>query len=184
MGQVTCQSCGHSVSDIARFCPRCGGTVASWTPPSAVGDWPPQPQPPPPQQPYQQPYQQPQPYQDPYQPTQPVYQPQPTYQQPYPPPMQPNYYLQQPLAPISYPVERKDKTAAVLLAIFLGNFAWLYTYKRDAWKFWLTFALHITIFNPLWTWILLFLPNFALYIWSIIDMAARPQEFYDQYPNR
>ena len=31
----------------------------------------------------------------------------------------------------------KDKVVAVILAIFLAPFNWLYTYKRDAWKFWI-----------------------------------------------
>ncbi len=30
----------------------------------------------------------------------------------------------------------KTKTAAVLLAVFLGPWTWLYTYRRNAWKFW------------------------------------------------
>ncbi len=30
----------------------------------------------------------------------------------------------------------KSKTAAVLLAVFLGPWTWLYTYRRNAWKFW------------------------------------------------
>jgi len=31
----------------------------------------------------------------------------------------------------------KSKMIAVLLAVFLSCFGWLYTYKRNAWKFWL-----------------------------------------------
>ena len=79
-------------------------------------------------------------------------------------------------------VERKDKSAAILLAIFLGGWTWVYTYKRDAWKFWLSLALHLTLFNPVWTFLLLFLPNIGLYIWAIVDVAVKPQQFYDHYP--
>ena len=79
-------------------------------------------------------------------------------------------------------VERKDKSVAVLLAIFLGLWTWVYTYRRDAWKFWLNLMLNLTLFNPLWTWIFLFIPNIGLYLWTIIDVAAKPQYFYDNYP--
>lgn len=79
-------------------------------------------------------------------------------------------------------VQPKDKNAAVLLAIFLGGWTWVYTYKRDAWKFWLSLGLHLTLLNPLWTWVLLFLPNLGLYVWSIVDVAVKPQHFYDNYP--
>lgn len=34
----------------------------------------------------------------------------------------------------------KTKTAAVLLAVFLGPWTWLYTYRRNAWKFWIGLA--------------------------------------------
>lgn len=82
-----------------------------------------------------------------------------------------------------YAVERRDKTVAVLLAVFLGLWTWVYTYKKDAWKFWLSLALHFTVFNPLWTWVIGFLPNIALHVWAIIDVAVKPPQFYDYYPN-
>jgi hypothetical protein len=98
--------------------------------------------------------------------------------------MQPFYGNTPPQQPmVGYPVERKDKTVAVLLAVFLGFWTWIYTYKKDTWKFWLSLGLHLTLFNPLWTWILAFLPNIALHIWAIIDTAVKPQQFYDYYPN-
>lgn len=98
--------------------------------------------------------------------------------------MQQNYYMNTPpQQAMAYPVERKDKTAAILLAVFLGFWTWLYTYKKDAWKFWLCLGLHLTIFNPLWTWLLGFLPNLALHVWAVIDVAVKPQQFYDYYPN-
>ena len=176
MGQVACQSCGNVVLDTARFCARCGSTISGWTPPSAidqqVNEQPFYQQPPYQQPPYQQPYQQ-QPFQQqPYQ--------QPGYPQPYQQPQ--GYPYGQAPMPV-YVVERKDKTAAILLAVFLGGWTWLYTYKKDAWKFWVSLALHITVFNPIWTWILLFLPNIGLHVWAIIDVCVKPQQFYDYYPN-
>jgi hypothetical protein len=151
-------------------------------PPSAVENQPPPYQ----QQPYQQqpyqhqqpPFQHPTPQPPPYQ--QQNYQ-QPTYQQT---PLVPQSYGFAP-APMPAYIERKDRTVSLLLAILIpfGFWTWLYTYKKDAWKFWLSLGLQITIFNPLWTWILLFLPNIGFYIWAIVDVAAKPQQFYDYYPN-
>ena len=76
---------------------------------------------------------------------------------------------------------RKDKAVAILLAVFLSFFTWLYTYRRDAWKFWLGLGLNLTIFNPVWTWIILFVPNFGIWIWAIVDAAVKPREFYESY---
>ncbi|HKG21607.1 MAG TPA: hypothetical protein VKC34_06875 [Blastocatellia bacterium] len=93
--------------------------------------------------------------------------------------MQPAYGA----APAPAYAERKDRVAAILLAVFLGGWTWVYTYRRDSWKFWLVLVLNLTLFNPLWTWLLLFLPNFGLHLWAIIDVALKPQQFYDNYPN-
>jgi hypothetical protein len=176
MSQRTCSSCGNAVAATARFCPRCGASI-EWTPPTAVD--PSFNEQNPSAARSTQPYSQsPDPYRPP--PPQASYQPyaqQPVYQQPQY--MQPAYGP----APAPYYSERKDRTAAILLAIFLGGWTWIYTYKRDSWKFWLTFVLNLTLFNPLWTWILLFLPNFGLHLWAIIDVAVKPQHFYDNFPN-
>ncbi len=168
MSQAPCHYCGNLIDSAARFCSRCGSTV-NWTPPSAVD----------PSPPYNQPYNQPYPRQDAYQP--------PPYNQPYhqgaretQPYHQPPAYPVPHMMPVY--VERKDKSAAILLAIFLGGWTWVYTYRRDAWKFWLSLILNLTLLNPLWTWLLLFLPNIGLHIWAIVDVAVRPQQFYDNYP--
>ena len=34
------------------------------------------------------------------------------------------------------PPRPKAKTVAVLLAVFLGYWTWLYTFKKNTWKFW------------------------------------------------
>lgn len=69
----------------------------------------------------------------------------------------------------------KDKTVAVLLAVFFGFWTWVYTYKRDAWKFWLNLGLGIV---TLGFWAL-----FVSYPWAIIDAAVRPASYYQNYPN-
>src|SRR5215469_12611378 len=103
--------------------------------------------------------------------------------QPAPPPA-PGPHGQQ--APYAYRLP-KNKTTAVLLAIFLGFIAWMYTYERDAWKFWT--ALAITVGDGLLTavtlglWLFVAIPlGLGIWIWAIVDAAARSQQFYDVYP--
>jgi hypothetical protein len=69
----------------------------------------------------------------------------------------------------SHTLKSKDKTAAVLLAVFLGLWTWCYTYKKDAWKFWLNFGLFVVSIG-FWTPV--------AWIWAIIDASRRPAEFY------
>ena len=177
MSQSLCSSCGNAVVATARFCPRCGASL-SWSPPSAVDPSLNE------QHPNaarsSQPYSPPDPYRQPQYPQYPQASNPPYVQQPV---YQPPQYMQQAYGAAPAYVERKDRTAAILLAIFLGGWTWIYTYKRDSWKFWLVLVLNLTLFNPLWTWLLLFLPNFGLHLWAIIDVAVRPQHFYDNYPN-
>ena len=180
MDSENCRNCGNPYFRGAKFCPKCGVATAAG-PPSAI-------EPPNQYQPYEPPYTPPsiprpapppryddqQPYQAPYY-QQPAY-PQPTYTQPY-------GAGGQGLAPISYYPEPKDKSVAILLAVFLGCWTWIYTYKKDAWKFWLCLGLNLTVFNPLWTVFVLLLPNIGLWIWSIIDVATKRDEFYRNFPN-
>ncbi|RME52987.1 hypothetical protein D6783_03215 [Candidatus Woesearchaeota archaeon] len=67
---------------------------------------------------------------------------------------------------------KKSKTTAVVLNVLFGQLGWLYTYKADAWKFWLN--------------LLLLIPTMGLWgivgtIWAIIDAAVKPREFYEDY---
>jgi hypothetical protein len=62
----------------------------------------------------------------------------------------------------------------VLLAVFLGFWTWCYTYKRDAWKFWLNFALTLVTFG-------LFVV--VAWIWAIIDVSFKSPEFYRDFSN-
>ena len=76
------------------------------------------------------------------------------------------------------PAIPKDKTAAVLLAVFLGIWTWVYTYKRDAWKFWLNLGLMIPLtLLTLGFWVI------VPWIWAIIDVAVKPSEWYQNFPN-
>lgn len=69
-------------------------------------------------------------------------------------------------------VKPKEKTTAVLLAVFLGFWTWCYTYKKDAWKFWLNLGLSAVTIGH-------WLP--VAWIWAIIDAARRPKEFYSNF---
>jgi hypothetical protein len=71
----------------------------------------------------------------------------------------------------------KDKNLAVMLAAFLAFWTWLYTYERDATKFWI--GLVVSMAGPF----LLFLPNVAVWVWSIADAARRPSDFYTNFPD-
>lgn len=66
----------------------------------------------------------------------------------------------------------KSKTVAVLLAVFFGFWAWLYIYKKSAWKFWVNLALNVVTFGIF---------GFASWIWAIIDTAVKPDAFYESF---
>jgi len=67
---------------------------------------------------------------------------------------------------------KKSKVTAVVLACVFGIWSWAYTYKFDAWKFWLNLLL---IFVTIGYW------GIVAYVWVIIDQAIKPEEFYDKY---
>jgi hypothetical protein len=69
-------------------------------------------------------------------------------------------------------VKEKDKTTAVLLAVFLCFWTWCYTYKKDAWKFWLNLGLGVVTVGH---WLI------VAWIWAVIDAARRPKEFYSDF---
>jgi len=76
----------------------------------------------------------------------------------------------------------KSKGAAILLAVFLSFWTWVYTYKRDAAKFWIGlvlglvgFALTLVVVG----WLLLF----AIWLWAVIDTATKDEQYYVRFPN-
>lgn len=93
----------------------------------------------------------------------------------------------------------KSKTTAVVLAIFLGFWSWLYTYKKDFKKFWIYLGIILigaagigilisSMPSPTladygtWVW-LYFLINASSYMWGLINSIGRPDSFYTNYPN-
>jgi hypothetical protein len=80
----------------------------------------------------------------------------------------------------------KSKTASILLAVFLGFWTWLYTYKKDAWKFWvglglgiLDIVLIIATFglSIFFTWII----SFGIWVWAIVDVCVKDSKWYSSY---
>ena len=82
-----------------------------------------------------------------------------------------NQYMQAPLAPQT----PKSKTTAILLAVFLTFWTWVYTYKVDSWKFWLNLVASILTAG---VWAIL-----VSWPWAIINAAIRPNEWYETFPN-
>lgn len=78
-------------------------------------------------------------------------------------------------APMYMPmvIEPKDKTTAVVLAVFLGVWTWLYTYKTDSGLFWANLVAGI-LTAGLWAPI--------AWVWAIICTASRPQSWYASFP--
>ena len=95
----------------------------------------------------------------------------------------------------------KDKITSVFLAVFMGFLTWLYTYKKDAWKFWVGLGIDLT-YTIIWVlsmkvlyepidllmevvWALSFLIAFLLAvvyrIWAIVDVAIKSKEWYKTY---
>ena len=90
----------------------------------------------------------------------------------------------------------KQKLTAVLLAVFLGAWTWIYTFKYDWWKFVLAWVPHAI---AIWLWIMANIDYDDGYvvgasiaqsvgiiigwIWPIIHTSIRSRKFYDNYPN-
>lgn len=102
----------------------------------------------------------------------------------------------------------KEKVISVLLAVFLGFWTWLYTYRRDHRKFWVGLGLSIVftipcplllglgllrglggpMFSPNWAALIVLialvvstLGTGCIWLWAIIDTALKKQEWYEQY---
>jgi hypothetical protein len=76
----------------------------------------------------------------------------------------------------------KDKSVAVLLAVFLSFWSWLYTYQRDKQKFWT--GLGVGIGSVVFGTFLLFplVIPFGIWIWAIVDVCQKPDAYYRQFP--
>jgi len=76
----------------------------------------------------------------------------------------------------------RSKGVAVLIAVFLGFWTWLYTYQQDKAKFW--WGLVLTIVGFVLSFFLIgFAVLFGVWLWSVIATATKPEEAYRAYPN-
>ena len=76
----------------------------------------------------------------------------------------------------------KDKSVAVLLAVFLGAWTWVYTYKRDASKFWVGIVLTLVGYPLVFAFGFGLLVIFGVWLWAVIDTASKSQTYYQQFP--
>lgn len=83
--------------------------------------------------------------------------------------MKQQYRKQQPIV-----YGRKSKTTAQILAVFLSQWTWLYTYREDYDKFWIG-----TVLN-LFLWWTLVVP-IGIWIWAMVNAGTKPREWYDNY---
>ena len=98
------------------------------------------------------------------------------------------------------PVMTRSKAVAILLAVFFGFFTWIYTWKNDAWKFWVSLGVTIGflllimffgvlgfVFNEAFIiiavilYILSILVSIGLWIWAIVDQSAKSESYYTRY---
>jgi uncharacterized membrane protein YvbJ len=105
--------------------------------------------------------------------------------------------------------QAKSKTTAVVLAVFLGPWSWLYTYKLNAYKFWLTMSFQTLTFIYLISAFIsmqikvsagtavyddatavaassLFfsLLSSAFWLWALLENAIKSQDFYANYDSK
>lgn len=66
-----------------------------------------------------------------------------------------------------------SKTIAIVLAVVVPPFYWLYTYERDKTKFWLNLGLSVITFG--W-W------GIVAWIWGIIEAANHSDAYYEHFP--
>jgi len=76
----------------------------------------------------------------------------------------------------------KDKAVAVLMAIFVPPWNWLYTYKRDAVKFWVGLSLMV-VGTILLVVVVGFFLIVGVWLWAIIDAGTKTEPYYRQFPN-
>ncbi|MHB8191596.1 MAG: hypothetical protein ACYDHP_14510 [Ferrimicrobium sp.] len=74
----------------------------------------------------------------------------------------------------------KDKTVAVLLAVFLTFWTWVYTYQQNKVKFWVGLALSI-VGGVLTLVAVGFVILLGVWLWAVIDTATKPQSWYTAY---
>lgn len=78
----------------------------------------------------------------------------------------------------------KSRKVALWLVLFLGFFSWLYTFKKDWWKFLISLAIFFILFFVIRrNETAAFIIGAIIYLWPVIDVTVRKESFYENYPN-
>jgi len=106
----------------------------------------------------------------------------------------------------------KNKVVAVVLAVFLSFWSWLYTYGKNKIKFWSAIGVYAILFMAnvcysctmiqdsmyyedavtpdsyftggfLALAIFINIVYFGIWLWAVLDNALKPESFYRDYPN-
>ena len=115
----------------------------------------------------------------------------------------------QPASTPSSRVPVKSKAVAVILAVFLGYWAWLYTYGKNRLKFWSAMGAFAALFVINFAYscsfigdavsgypypddffpggfivfmVISYIVYFGVWIWTLVDNAMKPESFYRDYP--
>ncbi len=86
-------------------------------------------------------------------------------------------------------VEKKEKSTAILLALFTSFFTWLYLYEKNSIKFWI--GLLVTLFSVIIAkvlfdssnsnWTLLTTPIIIVWLFAIIDVSIKNSNYYNSF---
>jgi hypothetical protein len=103
----------------------------------------------------------------------------------------------------------KNKVVAILLAVFFSFWSWLYTYGKNAKKFWISMGVNALMFVIILSYscsiiskaayynqdyfdyssgpiiglsVFMNLLSLGIWIWALVDNAAKPNSFYEKYP--
>jgi len=78
----------------------------------------------------------------------------------------------------------KSRKVALWLVLFLGFFSWLYTIRKDWWKFLISLAIFFILFFVIRrNETAAFIIGAIIYLWPVIDVTIRKESFYENYPN-
>jgi hypothetical protein len=68
--------------------------------------------------------------------------------------------------------------------LFLGFFSWIYTNRKDCWKFLISPSIFFILFFVIRrNEIVVFIIGAIVYLWLVIDVIIRKESFYKNYPN-
>lgn len=86
---------------------------------------------------------------------------------------------------------KKKRGIALILALITGFFSWIYTYKLDYWKFWVStliltsyflFVMPIFLLDSLMQFYINFvIASFTFWLWAIIDFLIKDEKAFEKY---